>query len=121
MLGTSFIGSSCFWTSVPGGSTGSGVYTLLVYISAAGAFCVQWFKTSKGVEIDPQTGQVVVIQPVLPVNGGGAEAIKMKGKELQANRRARIPSHVPLMAEAEPVAAMRVSDLPVVSAPASAR
>ena len=51
----------------------------------------------------------------------GAEAIKTKGKELQANRRARIPSHVPLLAEAEPVTAMRVSDLPVVSAPASAQ
>ena len=75
MLGTSFLGSSCFWTGVfllfgvEELAPGSGVQTVLVYISAAGAFCVQWFHTSKGVEIDPKTGKVVVItgQPVLPL------------------------------------------------------
>ena len=75
MVGTSFVGSSWFWTGAfvlshaPKLAPGSGVQTVLVYLSAAGSFCVQWFHTSKGVEIDPKTGKVVVItgQPVLPL------------------------------------------------------
>ena len=74
MLGTSFLGSSWFWCGIsllfqaPALYLG-GLNTVLVYLSAAGAFCVQWFHTSKGVEIDPKTGQVVVItaQPVHPI------------------------------------------------------
>ena len=74
MLGTSFLGADLVWTGIFQGFAhalpGAGQMFLII-ATGAGFFCVQWFKTSKGVEIDPQTGKVtvVVIQAPLPAGG----------------------------------------------------
>ena len=56
----------------------SSTQVALVLISWVGAFCVQWFKTSKGVEIDEKTGAVTYVvvnqQPVLPVQAASIYA-----------------------------------------------
>ena len=40
--------------------------------ATGGFFYIQWFKTSKGVEIDPKTGQVTVVILLPPPPGMGA-------------------------------------------------
>jgi len=81
MLGTSYVGASMFWAGCFQGfaqQAPSSTQVALVLISWVGAFCVQWFKTSKGVEIDEKTGAVTYVvvnqQPVLPVQAASIYA-----------------------------------------------
>ena len=64
ILGTSFLGAGMVCLSLFQGFAEAGYSDGQLFLQLAlfvGFFCVQWFKTSKGVEIDPQTGQVTVI------------------------------------------------------------
>ena len=79
IIGTSFLGAGL--VCLPGylmraalydGYEGDGGEVTVEFVQLAifvGFFCIQWFKTSKGVEIDPHTGEVTVIivqQPMQP-------------------------------------------------------
>eukprot|EP01047_Picozoa_sp_COSAG01_P045182 COSAG01_NODE_4143_length_5301_cov_13.838908_5_plen_480_part_00 len=55
MVGTAYLGSVMVWSSVFQGFAHrqiDGLQIFLVFASAVGGFCVQYFKTSKGVEYD---------------------------------------------------------------------
>ena len=75
MLGTSYLGASMVWGGILQGFfhavAGTPQY-ILTLATAAGGFYIQWFKTSKGVEIDPKTGQVTVVILLPPPPGMGA-------------------------------------------------
>lgn len=67
MIGTSFLGSwmvfNGLFTGLFGASsaTMATVNSILIFVGAGAGFYIQYTITSKGVEIDPKTGQVTVI------------------------------------------------------------